>query len=179
MNVAVAVDQGPLIFKTPRMENSYLRDTRELRIRLPGLWRPNPDELTSRYPWMESVKDDDDVSPQESVTLILATPLMPEDVGVIDGGEYQRRIKECNPILLGFQHCQWFVTYGVNHPQIADLPDGLWIDFPGIRAKSISGHYRIPQVSKNDGRWDQRWVWLSSGFRSNGRVAIDAPPSLQ
>jgi hypothetical protein len=148
----------------------YFRETGELSIQLPALKRPTLKELQKNNDWIKSIERDN--STEAPVTLTLATVLVPDDDGSIDGKEYEKRIALKHDSLLGFQHRQWLLEHQDEFPEFMALLGKVYIDFPGLVVVSRGGGRRVPCCDQGGSRWGVSWSWLGVKFSSYGRVAF-------
>jgi hypothetical protein len=149
----------------------YFRDTNELSLRIPALKRYTLEQLQEKYPGMDIVSVED-TSTEEEVTLTLATVLVPDDEGSIDGEEYWKRVVTKLNALLGIQHRDWLIEHQDEFPEFMALLGKVWIDFLGTVVVSRGGFRSVPCATQHGSRWHGRWRWLSLVFLSRARVAF-------
>lgn len=148
----------------------YFRETGELSIQLPALKRPTLKELQANNHWIKSIERDN--STEAPVTLTLATVLVPDDDGSINGKEYEKRIALKHDSLLGFQHRQWLLEHQDEFPELKALLGKVYIDFPGLVVVRRDGNRSVPYCGQSGSRWVDVWDWLGLEFNSSGRIAF-------
>ncbi|MBI2121973.1 MAG: hypothetical protein HYT98_02515 [Candidatus Sungbacteria bacterium] len=152
--------------------NDFFRETGEVSIQIPALPRPTLAGLREKYSWIR--KEDSielDTSPTESVTLVLGTVLLPDELR-IDGIEYELRRTSLAGRMFGYQQLEWLVEHQDEHPVLKALLGKIYIDGCGLVVVRADGRRRFPCLDRGGGRWCLRWDWVGGDLARNGRLAV-------
>ncbi len=166
------LEQEVFIFLNSFMEKyaAILRDTGELRIKIPALPHPTLKEIQQKSSWIRSISYDR--SPTKAVTFNTGTILLPNEDRV-SRYEFENRMASSKPnLILGYQQAIWLIENQDELPEFKKLLCKIHIYFSGLAAIDDRDGLVVPCLKELDERWSLFWGLYGDDFNQYERLAF-------
>lgn len=155
--IVVPEGKAPPLPDSPAPKEPAPQKTEGFLCKVPGLDRASLKEIRRRASWVRSAVHDS----EESGGRMDLVSIFPDGTPNSSYSGYEDLVKPYRKMGGCFEEVIWIERKQDDIPLLQSLPDGIVIDFPGIRPGGTKGEYGILRMARGkDGRWKVGFVWI-------------------